>query len=179
MLYKINSTLGNLATSFKIVIPGGKLDTFLNTSHGDIVKVVDIYVKHALTSVEASIRRTALLSNIYIATYTRICSHIIYPFNDGLNIFFLLHVLFAKLFGLGWCLLLLLLSVTLVIHELGEVLIRNKPIPLIGGRGTECKCFHNPHTQYLYIFSRKIPYKWTGTGKYEHHLPFKNRLQGL
>ena len=36
-LYKINSTLGNLATAFKIVIHGGKLDTFLNTSHGDIV----------------------------------------------------------------------------------------------------------------------------------------------
>ena len=78
MMHKINSSLGNLATAFRIVIPGRKLDTFLNKSHGDIVKVKDIYVKHALTLVETSIGRTAPLSNI-TTQHTQGSSHIIYP----------------------------------------------------------------------------------------------------
>jgi len=88
----------------------GIIPQFFSSSIDGLLSVVDNYVHFAVDSAIGDIGKTSPLSNIYNATYTDICLEIIDPFN-------------AVWSGLGWCLLLLLIPVTIVIYWLRKIYI--------------------------------------------------------
>jgi len=119
---KTEETLDLIADAFDLLMnetSPNYIPTFFNDSIIDpILGVVDNYVNFAITEATTNIGQTSPLSNIYNATYTDICQEIVNPFN-------------AVWSGLGWCLLLLLLPVTLVINSLRKLYCTSKRSPAL------------------------------------------------
>eukprot|EP00092_Neocalanus_flemingeri_P021634 GFUD01023465.1.p1 GENE.GFUD01023465.1~~GFUD01023465.1.p1 ORF type:complete len:662 (+),score=134.10 GFUD01023465.1:86-1987(+) len=112
MAGKVSSTFQLVDAAFEY-FSGDAVMNFLDESVEIITKVVDDYVNHAIDAAENHIGNTGPLSNIYNATYTEICLEIIAPFN-------------AVWSGLGWCLLMILIPVTLVVSSLKKILVAKK-----------------------------------------------------
>jgi len=119
---KIDDTLGAIDDAFNIVMNPTSpyyIPTFFeNSIVAPILKIVNDYINFAITEATTNIGETSPLSNIYNATYTDICQEIVNPFN-------------AVWSGLGWCLLLLLLPVTLVINSLRKLYCTSKRSPAL------------------------------------------------
>merc|ERR1711892_1044419 len=91
-----------------------ELLSFFGESVTILTKVVDDYVALAIDRAENHIGNTGPLSNIYNATYTDICIEIIAPFNSVWS-------------GLGWCLLMILIPVTLLVTSLRKIYSSSPP----------------------------------------------------
>merc|ERR1712192_41685 len=119
---KIENTLDSIDDAFNLLTDGSSpyyIPTFFNDSIiAPILGVVDDYVQFAIDAANNDIGETSPLSNIYEATKTDVCQEIVNPFN-------------AVWSGLGWCLLLLLLPVTLVIHSLRKLYCTSKRLPAL------------------------------------------------
>jgi len=119
---KIEATLDSIDDAFNLLMDGTSpyyIPTFFNDSIiAPILVVVDDYVQFAIDSANNDIGETSPLSNIYKATIADVCQEIVNPFN-------------AVWSGLGWCLLLLLLPVTLVIHSLRKLYCTSKRLPAL------------------------------------------------
>jgi len=129
-LIKLLSFFGNGSTEFDMVgkieaiftlvedafayIENGAIMDFFEESVTILTKVVDDYVALAIDRAENHIGNTGPLSNIYNATYTDICIEIIAPFN-------------AVWSGLGWCLLMILIPVTLLVTSLRKMYSSSPP----------------------------------------------------
>eukprot|EP00092_Neocalanus_flemingeri_P028338 GFUD01030775.1.p1 GENE.GFUD01030775.1~~GFUD01030775.1.p1 ORF type:complete len:884 (-),score=189.71 GFUD01030775.1:59-2710(-) len=112
MAGKVDGTFALVTAAFEYFRSGAVM-VFFDESVGILTKVVDDYVNHAIDAAENHIGNTGPLSNIYNATYTEICLEIIAPFN-------------AVWSGLGWCLLMILIPVTLVVSSLKKILVAKK-----------------------------------------------------
>eukprot|EP00092_Neocalanus_flemingeri_P090167 GFUD01114177.1.p1 GENE.GFUD01114177.1~~GFUD01114177.1.p1 ORF type:complete len:884 (-),score=196.30 GFUD01114177.1:68-2719(-) len=128
MAGKVEVTFALVTAAFEY-FRGDAVMIFFDESVGILTKVVDDYVNHAIDAAENHIGNTGPLSNIYNATYTEICLEIIAPFN-------------AVWSGLGWCLLMILIPVTLVVSSLKKILVaKNQPQTL---RPIDTNGYRNP-----------------------------------